>query len=66
MKHSIGVKWKQCPHCDYRAKSNSQITQHKATKHDIGVKWKQCPHCDHKAKQTGDLKVHIKRKHTSA
>jgi len=22
MKHSISVKWKQCPHCDHKAKTN--------------------------------------------
>ena len=49
-KYSIGVQWKQCPHCDYKAKGNGQITTHKAHKHNIGVKWHQCPHCDYRTR----------------
>jgi len=64
MKHNFGVKWNQCPHCDYKAKLNSALTQHKANAHNIGVKWKQCPHCEHKAKQTSTLNSHIKCHHT--
>jgi len=47
-----------CDGCEYRAKANSQITQHKANKSNIGVKWKQCAHCDYKAKTNGNLTLH--------
>jgi len=57
-KHNIGVQWHQCPHCDYKAKTNNQITRHKARKHNIGVQWHQCTHCDYKAKTNGQITVH--------
>jgi len=40
--HNIDVRWKECPHCDYNAKTNDHLTKHKASVHDIGVKWKPC------------------------
>ena len=34
MKHNIGVKWYECPHCDHKAKVNSSFTTvHKASVH---------------------------------
>jgi len=58
--HDIDVLWWFCDYedCEYRAKSNSHITAHKANKHNIGVKWKQCTDCDYKAKQSGALAMH--------
>ena len=53
---------KQCPQCNYKAKSTYHLTQH-LQKHGIGVKWKQCPDCHHKAKLTCNLNQHIKRHH---
>ena len=49
--------------CRVRAKSNGNITQHKAFKHDIGVDWKQCNHCDYKAKANSDITRHKADKH---
>jgi len=65
--HAIDVLWWFCDYEDYehRAKSNSNITSHKAGKHNIGVKWKECPDCDDKAKTNAHLNGHIKHMHTS-
>ncbi|MFX1366347.1 MAG: C2H2-type zinc finger protein [Promethearchaeota archaeon] len=49
-RHNIGVKWHECPECDYKAKNSSHLTRHLANKHDIGIKWHYCPKCDYKAK----------------
>jgi len=65
MVHDIDVQWKQCPNCDYKAKTNNNLKMHKAAMHSIGVLWTDCPHCDHKSKQTNDLNKHIKSQHTS-
>ena len=43
-KHNIGVKWYECPHCDYKAKEICSITSHKVNVHNIGVQWTMCPH----------------------
>ena len=31
--HNIGVQWKQCPVCDYKAKKNDHLKTHIKRKH---------------------------------
>jgi hypothetical protein len=48
----------KCDLCDYKAKYNSHLKQHKAHVHDIDVKWYYCDICDYKAKSNSGLKQH--------
>jgi len=29
----VGVQWKQCPRCDFKAKKNSNLNQHIKSQH---------------------------------
>ena len=58
--HNIGVKWKNCPDCDFKAKTTVNLNVHLEKMHNLDVQWKQCPQCDFKAKSTGGLNRHIK------
>ena len=62
------MNWRHCdaPACDYKAKQNSHLIQHKASTHDIGVVWSFCDvtDCDFSTKQKHHLVQHKRRKHS--
>jgi len=60
-KKASGVKH-QCPKCDYKCSTKSNLTTHIKMIHDK-IKDIQCPKCDYKCSTNGSLNVHIKRVH---
>jgi len=64
MKRCIGVQWKQCNDCDYKAKQNSDLDRHIKSHLNIGVmEWKQSPECDYKVKTNSEIKMHKSNVH---
>ena len=53
----------KCNLCDYKAKFNKNLKQHKSRIHDIDVKWYHCNLCDYRAKSNGEIKSHKAFKH---
>ena len=69
-RHDVDVRWHYCdqPACQFRCKSGSGVTRHKAHVHGIGTRWYACPHpnCVYVTKQRGHLPVHVRRHHPAA
>ncbi|MHA1276345.1 MAG: hypothetical protein ACTSQ8_04085 [Candidatus Helarchaeota archaeon] len=62
-KHGVNVRWFECPHCDYKAKTKVILNQHLAFKHDINVVWHECPYCAHREKMKQNLEFHLASKY---
>ena len=44
--------------CTHKAKNQTCLKQHKASRHDIGVTWRHCDMCDYKTEKDNNLKRH--------
>lgn len=59
------IKWLQCEHCKYKAKTKDNMKKHIVSKHETfeNIKWHCCEYCDYKSKSKINLKRHVINKH---